>query len=101
MRISGDYPRTGSARSSDSPCASAIAPLSCSYLRGRARRGVQQFTAEHGRRPCGYSLSMTSVLTYVLAVLLVPLAVSLMLFVMARIEGDSRSGQQAELPQVR
>ena len=40
---------------------------------------------------------MTSVLTYVLAVLLIPLAVSLMLFVMAHVERESPSGRQSHL----
>jgi hypothetical protein len=43
---------------------------------------------------------MTSVLTYVLAVLLVPLAVSLMLFVMAQVEGEPPSGRRSKLRQV-
>jgi hypothetical protein len=43
---------------------------------------------------------MTSVLTYVLAVLLVPMAIALMLFVMARIEGESPSDRQSQLRQV-
>lgn len=37
---------------------------------------------------CGYLSDMTSVLAYVFVVLLVPLALSLMLFVVARIEGE-------------
>ena len=48
----------------------------------------------------GYPSEMTSVLIYVLAVLLVPLALSLMLFVMVRIEGDPTSAPQPRLPQV-
>jgi hypothetical protein len=43
---------------------------------------------------------MPSVLTYVLAALLVPLAVSLMLFVMAKVEREPRSGRQSQLRQV-
>ncbi|HUS22262.1 MAG TPA: hypothetical protein VMZ66_09655 [Aeromicrobium sp.] len=41
---------------------------------------------------------MTSVVAYVLAVLIVPLALSLMLFVMAHIEGESPSNPQSRLP---
>lgn len=36
----------------------------------------------------GYLSAMTSVLPYLLAVLLVPIALTIMLFVVARIEGE-------------
>lgn len=43
----------------------------------------------HGPAPSGYEWGMNSVLMYLLAVLLVPMAIMLMLFIMARVEGEA------------
>jgi uncharacterized membrane protein YdfJ with MMPL/SSD domain len=43
---------------------------------------------------------MTTVIPYLLAVLLVPVGLALMLFVVARIEGELPSGRQSGIPRV-
>ncbi len=43
----------------------------------------------HARTTAGYVAVMTTVLPYLLAVLLTPMALALMLFVVARIEGEA------------
>jgi hypothetical protein len=45
--------------------------------------------------PTGYVEGMTSVLAYLFAVLFVPVAVALLLFVMARVEGEPSSDPKA------
>ena len=52
-------------------------------------------TGEHDNPHCGYLSDVTSVLAYLLAVLLVPVALSLMLFVMAHLEREPTPTPQA------
>lgn len=47
---------------------------------------------------CGYLPEMTSVLAYVLVILLVPVALALMLFLAARIEGEPPPAARSRLP---